>query len=67
MRGFFSWALFSFLPENVFRLAAAHSKRAFHSLSLVNSIADGVIVREPAPVQSGDEHLAAVERPRELR
>jgi hypothetical protein len=29
---------------------------------LVNSIADGAGVRHPAPVQSGDEYPAAVER-----
>jgi len=48
------------------RFAAVHPKR-IPLLSPMNSIADGASVRAPAPVQSGDEYLAAVERSPDLR
>jgi hypothetical protein len=54
------------LPKNAGRFAAVHPKR-IPRLSPLNSIADGARVRAPAPVQSGDEYLAAVERSAELR
>jgi hypothetical protein len=54
------------LPKNACRFAAVHPKR-IPRLSPLNSIADGASVRAPAPVQSGDEYLAAMERSPDLR
>jgi hypothetical protein len=50
-------------PKNVFRFAAVQLSGAFHPLLGVNSIAGVRAWAGAVPVQSGDEHPAAVERP----